>query len=222
MSFRNRQYCAVLYEEDKTHIQAIDFILKNYECGVIRHDMDVYEETTYNEDGSVKNIEGDLKKPHYHLVWKFPNARSSSSVAKELGITENYLEPCEKYQKAVEYLIHLNNPEKYLYKVEDVLGPIKKDLITFVNKREKDENKKISLIYDWINEQPKPISVSKLSEFCFKNGLWDVFRRSSSIFFRILDEYNYLSIKGLENNKKYYRTDEDISNVIEQLDIYNN
>lgn len=211
MSFRNRQMCSVLYEEDETHLKAIKKIEREFDSALIRHDMDVYEEDIF-EDGKIIHHEGEFKKPHYHVVLKFANARSSKSVAKDLGITENYLEPCKKYRQSMEYLIHLNNPEKYLYNVDEVKGTLKRDLVKFLNNHEKDENVRVQKVYDWIRKQPRPLTINKLSQYCFNNGYWDVFRRSSVIFFKIVEEHNFCK------NNFYLDNYEDVTDeVIEQL-----
>lgn len=214
MSIRNRQFCGVLYEEDPTHLKAIDKILKFYDCAIIRHDMDVYEENVYDEEGKLIHLEDEFKKPHYHIVIKFMNARSMKKVAEDLGITENYLEPCKNYKQSMEYLIHLNNPEKYLYKVDEVEGSLKKDLVMFINKKETNENVRVQTVYEWIRKQPRPLTINKLSQYCFNNGYWDVFRRSSVIFFKIVEEHNYCK------NNAYLDNLEDVTDeVLEQLGL---
>ncbi len=207
MSFRGRQFRLMLYEDDSTHVKAIEKIKRCYDCAYIRHDMDTYEEDVI-ENGSLKHVEGELKKPHFHVVIKFLNARSSKAIAKDLGITENYLKECNKYREAMEYLIHLNNPEKYLYSIDDVHGSLKKDLVIFLAKHEKDENIKVQTIYSWIEKQPRPLTVTRLAKWCYSNGYWDVFRRSSSIFFRIIDEHNFNKNECYLNNYEEVEPDE--------------
>lgn len=187
---RSRQFCLVLYEDDKTHMKAIKIIQDRFHHALIRHDMDIYENDVW-KDGEIVNKAGEFKKPHYHVVIKFENARYKSSLAKELGIEDNYIQLCTNVRSALLYLIHFRDYDKYLYKIEDVSGPLKSDLILFIAKEEKDENKRIADIHRWIKNQPRPLSVTKLSEWCYQNGYWDVFRRASSIFFKMLEEYNY-------------------------------
>ncbi len=193
--FRNRIFLGVLYEEDETHLQAIEKIRFRYNYAMIRHDMDETEE-------------GEKKKPHYHIILKFDNARWSTSVAEELGITDNYLEPCKKLSSSLLYLIHYRDYDKYLYKIEDVEGPLKTELIKLIMKNEKDENVKVSELYEWINKQPRPLTVSKFSRWCYENGYWDIFRRSSVIFFKIIEEHNFNKDTRYLNNYEEIPTDE--------------
>ncbi len=192
-SFKSRVFCAILYDEDETHRNAINLIKEKYNYALILHDKD--------EDEN-----GNLKKPHYHVILKFENGRWSSALAESLKIGENYLEPCKKIKSALLYLIHFNDYDKYLYSVDDVKGPLKKELVKILSKEGKDEDTRICEIYKWINSQPKPLSVWSLSKFCYENGYWDVYRRSSSIFFRCIDEYNYC--KDNFYPRRYYRQDD--------------
>lgn len=212
---RSRQFCLVLYEDDETHMKALLTIQNRFNHAMIRHDMDTYEEDVYR-DGELVNKAGDLKKPHYHVVIKFENARFKSALAKELEIEENYIQVCSNIKSQLLYLIHFRDFDKYLYKVDEVTGPLKSDLILAIAKEEKDENKCVQEIYRFINNQPRPLSVTKLSKWCYENGYWDVFRRASSIFFRVLEEYNY-NKDGFYPHR-YYEGD-DIELAFEQLGI---
>ncbi len=212
---RSRQYCLILYEDDKSHMKALATIQKRFCHAMIRHDMDTYENDVY-KDGEIVNKAGEIKKPHYHVIIKFENARFKSALAKELEIEENYIQVCSNVRSQLLYLIHFRDYDKYLYSVDEVTGQLKEDLILAIAKEEKDENKRVQDIYNWINKQGKPLSVTKLSKWCYENGYWDVFRRASSIFFRILDEYNY-NKDGFYPHR-YFEGD-DIDIAFEQLGI---
>lgn len=105
---RNRYFSAILYEEDVNFKKYKDYIIKHYfEVTYIKHDRDITED-------------GEIKKEHYHFLFKVgENARTLKSIAKEIGIAENYLQGCNK-KPMLEYLIHMNNPEKTQYKIEEV------------------------------------------------------------------------------------------------------
>ena len=82
------QFMFVLYPESQQ--AAIDYIKANWPCAWALHDKDTHTEQEYLEygkkhDGNCPdwNI-GDLKKPHYHFVVKFKNARYLTGVAKEI------------------------------------------------------------------------------------------------------------------------------------------
>lgn len=211
---RSRQFCLILYEDDQTHMKALERIQNRFYHAMIRHDMDTYEEDVYRE-GELVNKAGEIKKPHYHVIIKFENARYKTSLAKELEIEENYIQVCLNIKSQLLYLIHFRDYDKYLYSVDNVTGQLKQDLILAIAKEEKDENKRVHDIYMWINKQARPLSITKLSTWCYENGYWDVFRRASSIFFRVLEEYNYNKDGFYPHN--YYETSDDIDMVFEQL-----
>lgn len=202
--YRSRQFNLILYEEDKTHLMALDRIKKNYNYAMIRHNQDIDE----NEE---------IKKEHFHIVIKFDNARWNTSIAEDLGIESNYIQKCANLKSSLLYLIHFRDFDKHLYSIDEVQGPLKTDLKIFIAKEEKDENIRVREVYRWIENQPVPLSISSLSKWCYENGYWDVFRRASSIFFKILDEKNYTKDGFVPN--KYYQGN-DIEFAFEQLGIY--
>ena len=104
----NRYFTAILYEEDENFEKYTQNISKYFsEVTYIRHDKDITET-------------GDLKKPHYHVIFKVgENARWVNSVAKDIEIEPNYLEGCNKDAMLL-YLIHYNAPDKTQYHFEEV------------------------------------------------------------------------------------------------------
>jgi len=66
LKFRDRKFVAVLYPEDPTHAEAIEKLKQGgYNFAAILHDKDVYEDGDH---------QGELKKPHWHIVLRFKNA----------------------------------------------------------------------------------------------------------------------------------------------------
>lgn len=177
-NYRSRRHCLLLYPDDETHIKALEYIKHNYEHLYILHDKDVYNDT------------GELKKPHYHVIVEFKSAKWRSALAKELGITENYIEQVNNYEKALEYLVHFNDDEKFPYSFDEVKGTFKDKLYKFMLNDGKDENEKSMELIEYIVNYPSELSVSAFAYWCAKVGKWDVFRRSSHIFIRIIDEHN--------------------------------
>ena len=78
---RNRYFCAILYKEDVNFNKYKENIEKLYdEVTYIKHNRDIEES-------------GKLKKEHFHFLFKVgENARTIKSIAKEIGIAENYLQ----------------------------------------------------------------------------------------------------------------------------------
>ena len=110
---RSTNWCLVLYQDDVTHVKALEIIKEKYNYACILHDKDM-------------NSNNELKKAHYHVVlYTGRNAKWNTSIANDLGIEVNYLQQCKNRDKALEYLIHFNDSSKYQYNINDVQGDMK-------------------------------------------------------------------------------------------------
>ena len=174
---RSRCYHLILYDEDLSHKNAIDYIQKNYDYCLILHDKD-FDEVT-----------GELKKPHYHCILYFDNAVYKSSLAKQLDILPNYIE-VESLKKGLLYLVHYNNKEKYQYSIDEVTGTLKDRLYTFLSNNIENESQCIKLILEFFNNSNYAISLSDFIIYLVNNNLWSYYRRSQTTFLRLLDEHN--------------------------------
>lgn len=175
----NRNYCLVLYAEDNTHMRALDFIRSSYDYALILHDKDV-------------NENGELKKPHYHVIITFSNARSQTSVAKELGIEVNYLQVCRNRDSALLYLVHHGSSDKFQYSIDDVEGTLKSRLKQIYVKKCDDrlEGEKVLDLLDYIDNYDGYLDIRVFARYCAQNNNWDVFRRSGGIFIECIKSHN--------------------------------
>lgn len=178
-NYRSRTHCLLLYPEDKTHMNALEYIKQYYQYAYILHDKD------FTDDGTIK-------KSHYHVVVQFKNAKWNTSIAEELKITDNYIQQCRNLELALEYLIHRNEETKFQYDIDEVKGTLKQKLIKFLNQNDLDENDKVYELYNFIHNSNKKIYLYEFIEFCVKMGMWDIFRRSSLIFIKLIEEHNNL------------------------------
>ena len=162
-----KYFTLVLYPEDSTHVELLNYLSNTYTCKYILHDKD-------------KNIVGELKKAHWHIVWQTPSPRSVTSLKKELNV--EYLESVRTQKQMLAYLIHANDSNKYQYSVTELKGDLSIESDT--------EDNNILLILDFIESSDVEITVKELNYFCAKNGLWSHYRRSSYIFIKTLEEHN--------------------------------
>lgn len=176
-NYRSRAHMLLLYPEDATHVLALEKVKQSYDHAYILHDKDVTEE-------------GELKKPHWHVVIRFNNATWASSICKELGIEQNYIEETKKFDNAMQYLIHYNDTDKAQYDVNEVKGNLKNRLVESINKMEKSEGEKVVELIEYINGYEGRLSITEFAKFCAANGYWAEFRRSGSIFCKIIEEHN--------------------------------
>lgn len=178
--FRDRKFVAVLYPEDASHVECIEKLKTGgYNFAAILHDKDVYE------DGDHK---GEMKKPHWHIVLRFKNAVWNTAVAKELGITSNYLEACKNVDASLLYLVHYGNDDKAQYNYEDVFGPLRLKLSTLLS--DTDEGTRVLNLVQIIEDSPGPIGYTELIKKAVSAGLYADLRRMGTFAVGLIREHN--------------------------------
>ena len=178
--YRDRKFCAVLYPDDDSHREAIEKLKSGgYNFAAILHDKDVYEDGEHA---------GELKKPHWHIVLRFKNAVWNTAIAKELGITANYLEACKDVDACLLYLVHFGNEEKAQYNYEEVFGPLRLKLATLLS--DTDEGTRVLNIVEIIENSPGPIGYSELLKKAVAAGLYADLRRMGHLATCLVREHN--------------------------------
>lgn len=175
--YRSRVHALLLYPDDASHVEALKKIEQNYDYAYILHDCDVTED-------------GEVKKPHWHVVLRFKQAVWNTAICSEIGLETNYIEQVRKMDNALLYLIHFNDADKYQYNKNDVKGTLKKKIDELINSQDKSEGEKVSELIEYITSQDKRVTVTEFAQYCASNGYWAEFRRSGAIFCKILDEHN--------------------------------
>lgn len=177
--FRSRTFALLLYpQEDITHREALSKIEKSYDYAHITHDKD------FDDDGVIK-------KSHVHVVLRFENQVWNTKLAKDLGITENYIENVRQFDNALLYLVHANDPDKFQYDFSSVCGTLKTRLKEKLNSVNKSEGEKMIELIDYIESYNGFLSVTEFSRYCASNGYWAEFRRSGSILLKVIEEHNH-------------------------------
>lgn len=175
--YRARVHMLLLYPENEIHANAVEKIKSSYDYAMVLHNRDVTEE-------------GELKKEHWHIVLRFSQAVWNTAIAKELGIEERFIEQSRKFENSLQYLMHYNDTDKVQYSIDEISGTLKKRLQESINKVEKSEGEKVTEIIEYIDTQEK-ITFRDFAKYCAENGYWPEFRRSASIFIKIIEEHNY-------------------------------
>lgn len=190
LKFRDRKFVAVLYPEDSTHAECIEKLKAGgYNFAAVLHDQDLYEDGEHA---------GELKKPHWHIVLRFKNAVWNTAIAKELGITPNYLESCKDVDASLLYLVHYGNSDKAQYEYESVFGPLRLKLSTLL--ADTDEGTRIMGIVDIIEKSPGPIGYSELLKKVVAAGLYADLRRMGHFATGLIREHNYECYKLSQYN----------------------
>lgn len=170
---RAKAFLGVLYPDSTSYMFAAKVALVQTvfdEWAFILHDHDS------NEDGT-------LKKAHLHWVGRFANQRELSTVARKLDLPEHDIEVCKSWKKAVRYLVHLDDSEKFQYSHEAVTANFELERY-FVYM---DDSSKSHLIFDYIVSE-RCTSPIQLAGWALQNGVYDALRRGSALWFRIMEE----------------------------------
>jgi len=177
--YRSPKHCVLLYPDDPNHVNALKMIKESTDYLCILHDKD-------------KTKEGELKKPHWHIILVYKNATWNSAIAEEFSIPLNYIQRLRNYEAASEYLIHANEPEKHQYTLDEVSGTVrlKNKLKTSIETGEITEGEKVIELIELIENADKYISIGSFARACAAMNRWDVFRRSGAIFLKMIEEKN--------------------------------
>lgn len=186
--YRARVHMILLYPDNESHVEALDRIAKSYDYAGIKHDKDVWTEE--DEKKNPEHKQGELKKEHFHIVLRTPNATWNTALCKELGIEEKFCEQAKNTDNALQYLIHYNDTDKTTYAIDEVFGSMKTKLTESINKSEKSEGEKVVELIEFIQNYDGRLSITEFASYCAKNGYWSEFRRSGAIFVKIIDEHN--------------------------------
>ena len=176
---RDRKFMLLLYPDNKSHVKALELIKKSYDHAYILHDKDTRED-------------GTPDKPHWHVVITTgSNAVWNTALADNLGIEVKFTgEKVKKLDRALEYLIHFNDPDKYQYSLDEVHGNLKGRIKASINATEKTEGEKVKELLKYIDSCEDVIKVKDFAYWCADNGYWDVYRRAGAIFGQAIFEHN--------------------------------
>lgn len=176
---KSRSFALVLYPyEDYTHSIALQRAMELYNFAYIEHDSDVHE-----EDGEDYK-KGDKKKIHSHLVLKFENARHKSKIAKELDISENYIQK-SNFVAYTRYLIHKDDPTKFQYKEKDIVTNIPKEVHSALSLKSDYKRHGTQMVLEYI-EKNRLTSFYKLVIWAKDNGLLEEITKNAYLYKNML------------------------------------
>lgn len=168
MAIRSRQCMLVLYPESQS--DAIAYAQEHWPCAWALHDLDVDED-------------GVLKKPHVHFVCNFPNARSFSGIAKELGVSEATVNRCNSLWGAWQYLTHEQNPDKYHYS-RNIIGTHNFEAPKPDGGQGNDEPTQVAALLT----MPCMPTTRQMARWAFEHGCWKSFKENYAMWRDINNE----------------------------------
>lgn len=184
--WRDRKYRLLLYPDDPTHATCMQKLMEcGYRFAAILHDCDKWED---GDEDIGKHKVGSKKKAHWHVVLKFPQAKWSTALEKELGIKANYIRKCDNFDGALTYLVHEGYPDKHQYEFEKVFGSLAPALGKLLV--DDDEGMRVMEIVRMIDESPGRVGYRELLVKACNNGLYGEFRRLGTGIKWLIDEHN--------------------------------
>lgn len=174
---RSRNWVIIVYPEsapkdwrgilDNMHLQWIESPL---------HDKDT-------------NPDGTIKKAHWHVILAFGSKKSYKQV-KEIADRLNAPVPQKVHNMKgqVRYLVHLDNPEKYQYSIDEVRAYGGIDIDKYFKATSSQRYEMIREMIDFVNEN-NVIEMKDLIDYASKNRFDDWFPLLCDNSLIIMDAY---------------------------------
>lgn len=167
-----------LYEVSETAqfdivFNLVKILFNDIEFVYIKHDKDTFED-------------GKPKKPHYHLLLVFPRERSINKIAEQLHVPVNLIQWKAYLDKAVQYLIHMNNPEKAQYECEQLQGSSSWYMQFLGGDFTGNVKTEISQLMDFVHKNKANITYYDIFRYCLEHNLLSVYNK---YYFKLKDIY---------------------------------
>lgn len=145
-------------------------------------------------DKDLKDDLSDFKKAHYHFQVYAKNQKEIDKWCEIFSINSARVQKIENKIKAIRYLIHADNNEKYQYELINLNSSF--SVLKYFDKLINDESCEIDLIFTYIYYQKKYVSTKELIDYVLENNIWSTFRRNYSIIRDLIIEHNLLFTKS--------------------------
>lgn len=187
---RSRSFALELYPEDETHKDILEYIKNYWEYAYILHDKDLWEEDEIDEETKeIKHKQGELKKPHWHVMINFKNPRSVESIQKELRL--KHVETCNFYAYA-RYLIHKDQPQKYPYDQKEIITNINLRINNALKKNYNAQEQDGRILLDYIYNKDKTIlTFKKLTEYAIEHDCLLELKRNTYFYAKFCDDFGF-------------------------------
>lgn len=173
---RSRTWMILLYPDNPDHKLCLEEKLP---------DLD------WNYAGRLHDKDPDTKE-HHHVVILFKDGRKNTDVAKDLSIDKRWLRAWDRQKKALRYLCHRDNLEKYQYSMDGIYGTIAEKAVGACSKgNELSEVQSVQEITKMIREIEGLISYNRFLNLVSDAGLYATFRRMGNLATRLIDEHNH-------------------------------
>lgn len=170
---RSRTWMLLLYPDNEEHKAVLDGKLA---------------ELDWNYAGRIHDMEG---KPHHHVVVLFKDGRKNADIAADLGIDKRWLRAWDRQKKALRYLCHRDDPEKYQYSTDGIYGTIAEKAVAACSKSDSmSEGQCVQEIIKLLDEIDGIVSYKHFMGLAVQKGCYSVFRRMGVMGTKLIEEHN--------------------------------
>lgn len=179
----DRKFTAILYpdSEEYDYNEVLDKLTGwGYdEWAYIVHDRDTKED-------------GTLKKKHAHVILKKSTPTALGTIARQLGISSNYVQRVRNWKRMVLYMTHDEQSDKVKYELEELISSDPKKFEAYF--KDEDESEQARRILDYITESGC-MSYIQLLDWCVVNGLYATCRRNASMWSNCIKENERYNVR---------------------------
>lgn len=193
---RSRNFSFVLFNDDTLYNEQMDIVKENNTCWIV-----------HNRDYDIET--GEIIKAHTHVIVKFNDAKTCLAVAKYFHLYDINGKPVagkvtllnkekrHNLEGAFRYLIHLENPEKHLYSIEEINGRLKGEALEVIDKADGlTSEKKLCVLFDYISDYDGFLSFTDVMRYARDNNMLKTFTHSCRAFeLAVKDHNNILASK---------------------------
>lgn len=139
-----------------------------------------------------ENISVQEPKPHVHYIIHHQDNVWITQIANSIGLgnQKERIWKAKSKDRALLYLIHRNNPEKYQYDIADVKGDMQVRLAKLINADERSEEEACLSLFDFIKYSENELTMTEIIYYALDNGLYSHLRRSSRLVECAIKEHN--------------------------------
>lgn len=137
---------------------------------------------------------GKPDKPHYHIILKFPNARSAHQVARDYLFTCQIF-PLKSFRGAVRYFCHADDPDKFQYDKDDIIcSDYEKTFAMYTDLLSRDNSDEFDLLnfldnINWLIQKGEFRTELEMIKWIFSNGYGQYFNRFKFALHNTFSDY---------------------------------
>lgn len=170
----DRKFTAIIYPDATNYTVPCDMILEN-----ILPNSGYFPQWFYIKHDRDKNEDGTLKKVHYHIIVTKTNPATIKTVAKQLGIPQNYIQRVQNFKSMVAYLTHDEQQDKIQYSKDEIITNCS-EIVNKAYSVDTDADMGREIIDYIINN--RITSITDLSVWAANSGYYSAYRRGFAIF----------------------------------------